>query len=84
MKTILKTAAWAAAPKAMFIAKNPRKAALLKAADWAAGRVGLPQRKRSSTGLAAAKGLSAAALALPLGLWLGNKLRGERPEAANV
>ncbi|HEV2147906.1 MAG TPA: hypothetical protein VGR37_10930 [Longimicrobiaceae bacterium] len=71
---IVKAAAWAAAPKMMFAAKNPRKAALLKATRWAVGRV-RPEPKRSLTGRNAAVGLGAAALAVPLGLWLGRKLR---------
>lgn len=84
MKKILKTVAWVTAPKAMFVAKNPRKAALLKAAGWAAARVGLQQRKRRSPGSTAAKGLAAAAVALPLGLWLGNRSRSSSTETASA
>ncbi len=73
---IVKAAAWAAAPKMMLAARNPRKAALLKAAEWAVGRV-RPQPKRSSAGRNAAVGLGAAALAVPLGMWVGRKLREE-------
>lgn len=75
MKRILRAAAWTAAPKAMFAAKNPRKAAMLKAAGWAAGRIGVPTRKRRSSSRTAVKGLAAAAVALPLGLWLGRRVR---------
>lgn len=75
MKKLMKTAAWAAAPKMMFAARNPRKAALVKAAGWAMGRV-RPQSRRSHTGRNAALGLGAAALAIPLGLWVGRMLRG--------
>jgi hypothetical protein len=74
-KKLMKAAAWAAAPKAMFAVKNPRKAALVKAAGWAAGRL-RPAPKRH-TGRNAALGLGAAALTIPLGLWVGRKLRGE-------
>lgn len=71
---ILKAAGWAAAPKMMFAAKNPRKAALLKATQWAVSRV-RPAPRRSHTGRTAAVGLGAAAVAVPLGLWLGRRLR---------
>ncbi|HEX2191049.1 MAG TPA: hypothetical protein VHG51_19225 [Longimicrobiaceae bacterium] len=71
---ILKAAAWATAPKMMFAAKNPRKTALLKATQWAASRV-RPAPRRRSTGRTAAVGLGAAAVAVPLGLWLGRRLR---------
>ena len=73
-RKIAKAAAWAAAPKMMFAAKNPRKAALIKAAGWAVDRV-RPQRSRSHVGRNAAVGLGAAAVAIPLGLWLGRRLR---------
>lgn len=73
-RNIAKAAAWAAAPKMMFAAKNPRKAALIKAAGWAVDRV-RPQRRRSHVGRNTAVGLGAAAVAIPLGLWLGRRLR---------
>ncbi|HEV2132512.1 MAG TPA: hypothetical protein VGR27_15465 [Longimicrobiaceae bacterium] len=75
IKKVLKGAAWAKAPRLMFAAKNPRKAAVLKAVDWATGLV-TPRRKRRSTGKLALQGLGAAAVALPLGLWVGRKVRG--------
>lgn len=75
MKKLMKTAAWAAAPKMMFATRNPRKAALLKAAGWAVERV-RPAPKRH-TGRNLALGLGGAMLAVPLGLWLGRSLRGE-------
>jgi hypothetical protein len=71
---LVKAAAWAAAPKMMFAAKNPRKAALMKATQWAVERV-RPAPKRNAVGRSAAVGLGAAAVAVPLGLWLGRRLR---------
>lgn len=74
MKTAVK-----AAPKMMRAAqavrgvRDPRKAALMKAARWAAERM-QPEPKRD-TARSAAIGLGAAAIAIPLGLWLGRRLR---------
>lgn len=82
MKKLIKTAAFAAAPKMMLMARNPKKAALLKAAGWAMGRV-RPQPKRSSVGRNAALGLGAAALAVPLGMLMGRMLRGGSGGAGN-
>ncbi|HET7275524.1 MAG TPA: hypothetical protein VFI91_10215 [Longimicrobiaceae bacterium] len=73
MKKLMKAASWAAAPKAMFAVKNPKKAALIKAGQWAAGRV-TPDRKHTSNGMTAAKGLGAAVAAIPLGMWLGRMM----------
>ena len=75
MKKIFKGAAWLAAPKLMFAAKNPKKAAFVKAVDWASDLAG-GKKKRNSTVGTAMKGLGAAALALPLGLWAGKKFLG--------
>lgn len=75
MNKLMKTAAWVTAPKMMFAAKNPKKAALMKAAGWAVERV-RPNRRRSHLGRNTALGLGAAALAVPLGLWVGRRLRG--------
>ncbi len=75
IKKVIKGAAWAKAPRLMFAARNPRKAAVLKAVDWATGLV-TPRRKRSSAGRKALQGLGAAAVALPIGLWVGRKVRG--------
>lgn len=73
MKKILKGAAWAAAPKAMFALKNPGKSAALKAGQWAVQRA-RPQPKRRSMGSAAAKGLGAVMAAIPIGMWIGKKM----------
>lgn len=83
IKKALKAAAWTTAPKAMFATKHPRKAALARAAQWTAQRVGAaPRRRGPSAGQVAARGLAAAALALPIGLWLGRRGRGERTAEA--
>lgn len=76
-RKLLKGAGYIAAPKLAFALQHPRKAAFAKAASWAMNRVG-PRRKSSSMGSTAAKGLGAAALALPVGLWLGRRMMGER------
>ena len=75
LKSLLKGAAWVKAPKLMFAAKNPKKAAFVKAVDWATDIVPT-RRKRTSRLATAAKGLSAAAVAIPVGLWVGRKMRG--------
>ncbi len=80
MSKLLKGAAWFTAPKLMFAAKNPRKAAVIKAVDWVTDLVP-GRRKRTSKLATAAKGLGAAAVAVPLGMWVGKKLRGDRHEA---
>lgn len=78
MKRMLRTASYLAAPKAAFAAFNPGKAAVLKAGQWAMGRV-RPQPRKPPLGALALKGIGAAALALPVGMWLGRK-SGRRPE----
>ena len=82
MKKLMKTAAWAAAPKMMLAARNPKKAALLKAAGWAVGRV-RPQPKRNTMGRNAALGLGAAVLAVPLGMLMGRMFRGGSESGAS-
>ena len=82
-KKALKAASYAVAPKMSFLVNNPKKAAFAKAGAWAGGQVMervMPERfrprpKRSSLGMAA-RGLGAAAVAAPLGWWLGRKLLG--------
>lgn len=72
-KRAVKTAAWVKAPRLMFARRNPRKAALLAATGWVSSRVMPQRRKRTSFGRTAAQGLGAAALAIPVGLWVGRK-----------
>lgn len=75
MNKLLKAASYVAAPKLTFAARNPKKAALVKAGQWAMDRV-TPNRRRNTAGRSALKGLGAAAVALPVGLWLGRKVMG--------
>jgi hypothetical protein len=77
-KRILKAAGYAAAPKLAFLANNPGKGAAAWAGKQVVERM-LPDRfrpepRRSSFGMTAAKGLGAAALAAPLGWWLGRRI----------
>lgn len=74
MNRILTAASYVAAPKLTFAARNPRKAAIAKAGQWALGRV-MPSRRKPSYGKMALKGLGAAAVALPVGMWLGRRSR---------
>lgn len=53
---------------------DPRARALLKAAEWAAGRVSGRSRSDRRAALGA-RALTAAAIALPIGLWVGSRLR---------
>lgn len=83
-RTVLKGAAWAKAPRLMFARRHPRKAALLAATSWVTSRV-LPQRrKRHSFTRTAVQGLGAAAVAIPVGLWVGRKTRGSEHETAGA
>ena len=74
-KKVVKGMAYAAAPKLSFAAFNPKKAAFAKAASWAMDHV-TPERRRRSKRHMAMKGLGAAAMALPVGVWLGRKYLG--------
>ena len=84
MKKLVRTAAWIAAPKWMAAAKNPGKAALFVAGKWAAGReepepeAEVVRREPVSPASLVLKGLIAALIALPIGLWLGRKLSAGR------
>ncbi|HEX6924987.1 MAG TPA: hypothetical protein VF167_06135 [Longimicrobiaceae bacterium] len=83
-KRILKGAGYLAAPKLLFTLNHPRKAMMARAATWATGHL-MPRRRRSHTmGTTAMRGLSAAAVALPVGLWLGRRIfhRDRQPQSA--
>jgi hypothetical protein len=72
-RKLLKGAGYLAAPKLAFALDMPKKAAMAKATSWALGHV-THRRRRPSMGMTAAKGLGAAAVALPLGMWLGRRM----------
>jgi hypothetical protein len=69
----LKTAAWVKAPKLMFARKHPRKAAVLAATSWLTGRLGSRRRQQTSFARTAVQGLGAAAIAIPVGIWVGRR-----------
>lgn len=73
MGKLTTAASYLAAPKLTYALRNPKKTALFKAAGWAANRF-TPSRTRVSAGAVAAKGIGAAAIAVPLGWWLGKRL----------
>jgi hypothetical protein len=77
-RKLLKGAGYLAAPKLAFALDMPKKAAMAKATTWALGHV-THRRRRSSMGMTAAKGLGAAAVMLPVGMWLGRKMMSHRP-----
>ena len=71
-RKILKGAGYLATPKLAFAFNHPRKAAMVKATTWAMNRIPA-RRRRASPGMTAAKGLGAAVIALPVGMWLGRR-----------
>jgi len=78
-RKVLKAASYAAAPKLTMLANHAGKAAWMKAGGMALERM-MPERlrprpKRSAMGMAA-RGLGAAAVAAPIGWWLGRKMNG--------
>jgi hypothetical protein len=74
MRRVLKMAAWAKAPRLMFAKRHPKKAAFVAATGWLTRRLG--RRQKPSMVKTAAQGIGAAAVAIPLGLWVGRKMRG--------
>jgi hypothetical protein len=78
-RRILKGAGFLAAPKLAFAFSHPRKAAMVKATTWAMSQIPT-RRRRASARMTAAKGLGAAAIALPVGMWLGRRFM--TPQAA--
>jgi hypothetical protein len=82
MNPLLKTAAKHAVPHLATLTRGRKKKMLTKAGRWAAGQV--MRKQRSSMGSMALKGLGAAALAVPVGMWLGRKLMsGDEAEHAH-
>lgn len=83
MNKVFKAASYLAAPKLTFAANNPKKAAFMKAGTWAANRI-MPGRRKPSFGSMALKGFGAAAVAAPIGFWIGQKIlrnRASKPTA---
>jgi hypothetical protein len=78
-RQLAKGVGYAMAPKLTFTALNPKKAAAVKAADWALGRIS-PSHRRRTRNRSRMTGLGAAAVALPVGLWLGRRLLWGRSE----
>ncbi|MEX2584684.1 MAG: hypothetical protein WD766_15555 [Gemmatimonadota bacterium] len=76
-KKMMKGVGYAAAPKATFAALNPGKAAMVKAASWTMDRVSPSRRRRSRTRSTMA-GIGAAAVAIPVGFFLGRRFLGDR------
>ena len=81
-KRIAKGVGYTMAPKATFAALHPKKAVYAKAAMWLIDRV-TPERRRTHKRSIAA-GIGAAAMTIPLGLWLGRRLMSERTEATKT
>lgn len=77
-KQLLKGAGYVAAPKLSFAFHHPRKAAMASVAAWAVNHM-TPNRRRHHMRSTATKGLGAAALALPVGLWLGRRMMRHSP-----
>lgn len=73
-KTVMKTAGVGAAATATNRFAKSQAKNLSRAAEWATDKV-RPQRKRNRMRMTAVKGLGAAAVALPVGLWLGRRRR---------
>ncbi len=77
MKGLLKQAVHAAAPFAGIpTTRDLRAQAMVAAARWAGRKVTGRKAPRRSTGGMAMRGLAAAAVALPIGLWVGSRMRG--------
>ena len=72
MNPLLKTAAKHAIPHLHDLTRGKKKKMLMGASRWAAGHV--MRKQRRSMGMMALKGFGAAALAIPVGMWIGKKL----------
>lgn len=83
-KQLLRAAAKTAGSHLLSNLRTPKKSTLERAGEWATDRMNLtslaPRRRHSpSAGMIAVKGLGAAAVALPVGMWLGRRLF-DRPD----
>jgi hypothetical protein len=72
MNPLLKTAAKHAIPHLHDLTRGRKKKMLKHAGKWAAGQ--MMRKHRASMGSMALKGLGAAAIAIPVGMWIGKKL----------
>ena len=72
MNPMLKSAARHAVPHLATLTRGRKKKMLVKAGRWAAGQ--MMRKQRPSMGAMALRGLGAAAVAVPVGMWLGRKL----------
>lgn len=74
-KKLMKGMAYGAAPKLAFAAFNPRKAAFAKAAGMMMDHL-TPEHHRRSRRTSNLAGFGAAAVAIPVGIWLGRRFFG--------
>ena len=72
MNPLLKTAARHAIPHLHDLTRGRKKKMLKHAGKWAASQV--MRKQKASMGSMALKGLGAAAIAIPVGMWIGKKL----------
>ena len=72
MNPLLKTAAKHAIPHLHDLTRGRKKKMIMGAGKWAAGHV--MRRQSRSMGMMALKGFGAAAIAIPVGMWIGRKL----------
>jgi hypothetical protein len=82
-RKIAKGLAYATMPKATFAALNPGKAAVGKAASWAIDRAS-PARPHRPSSRSALAGIAAAAVALPIGIWLGRRIWGSSENSSST
>ncbi|MEX0911870.1 MAG: hypothetical protein WD737_03380 [Gemmatimonadota bacterium] len=82
-RKLVKGISYAKAPKATFALLNPGKTAAIKAASWTMDRISPARRRRART-RAALPGIGAAAVAVPLGVWLGRRIWSGRSEAPQM
>lgn len=78
-KRIARGLLYSAAPRLTFAALHPKKAAIAKASSWAMSRLGHPPRRRSNhLGMLR---FGAAAVALPIGVLIGRRMKGPQERA---
>jgi hypothetical protein len=73
-KQVLGGMSYALAPKLTFAARHPRKAAAAKAASWAMDQIAVGRRRKRAKMRSTMTGLGAAAVAVPVGVWLGRRI----------